>query len=952
MKYLKFIVLLLLFYNINTISIAQQNSFWGTTSTGGTSNNGTIFKTDTNGNNFTSVHTFKEIDGKSPLNTKLIKASNGKIYGTTSRGGFYNDGVIFEYDYQLKKYSTLHHFDGALLGKNPSGGLIEASNGKLYGMTWMGGTSGDGILFEFDLTSNVMTKKVDFNSTLGAKPNGALIEANNGKLYGLTTEGGILDRGVLFEYDYINDVFTKKVDFDIFFGEWPSGSMTEATNGKLYGITRAGGAFSFGTLFEYSIPADTLVTLEDFVGVSNGAYPFEGPIQAANGKLYGLTSSGGGNNQGVLYEYNIQTSNFTRSVDITSITGGGPRGSLVETTNGHLYGMADNGGSNGDGIIFQYNYNLNTLTHKFDFDDRLFGANPSGTLTKISNNELMSCTVGGGKKLYGVLFEYDIVIDSCEKLIDFEGNVNPLNPEGSITYADNGMLYGVTFEGGKFDTGTLYELDPKSNELSIKYESLNSYRGFYPLSDLINVQGSLYGFSLLSPDSNTLTLYKYNYWLDTMQFIQSFGMVGSFTKRKHSLFLHSNGKIYGIGKGNNSSIQTLFEYDIPTNMLTELHSFQTTGSSLFISEGPGGIIYGVNSESGRPGNGYLFKFDLTTNIFNIFHTFNGVDGRTPVGELVSDNNGSLYGVTTFGGQNNDGVIFRYYLNLNLYSRVINFDNTQGAWPDDGLAELNSGKLYGTTRRGGLNDEGVLYEFDFNTYSYTVKHHFDGIVSGSFPRGKLTKASPCITIRSAIAQTSCNSFTSPSGKYIWTNSGIYLDTIKKAGCDSIVTVDLTIKNLNGTVSPLGVTTLASNAFNATYQWLDCNNNYAIIPNETGQLFTATSSGNYAVEVTSTINGCKDTSLCYPITLVGIDENEFDSQIAVFPNPTSDHITIALGAVMSGVTTQVYNVYGKLISESNHQAANQVELELGESDGVYFIHLISDRGERVVKKVVKN
>ena len=935
------------------VSIAQQSSLWGTTSEGGSSDIGTIFKTDTNGNNFTPVYSFAKVNGKQPHYSKLCEASNGKYYGLTYLGGSLNDGVIFEYDYQFNSYKTLYEFVGGGLGKNPLGNLMEASNGKLYGMTSAGGTSGVGILFEFDLSTNSMTKKVDFNISNGSTPYGTLLEASNGKIYGMTSVGGSAGRGVLFEYDFTNNIYTKKVDFNITNGDRPFGSLIQATNGKLYGVTRDGGALYVGTLFEYTISTNSLVKLVEFVGSSNGAGPYEGPIQATNGKLYGLTMLGGTSNRGVLYEFDILTSTLTKKFDFIGTSNGrGPRGGLVETTNGILYGMTHQGGISGNGLIFQYDYNSNVYTKKMDFNGSQNGADPLGTLIKISNSKLLGMAHRGGSDANGVLFEYDFTLNTYDKLIDFGEKLNTLNPSGSLTYADNGMLYGLTFNGGKNNTGVLYEVDPKIDNVSIKFESLSAVSGFYPVGDLISSNGSLYGLSLKGGNTDLMSLFKYDYWLDTMQMMHSFGTVSSLAFRKYSLFLHSNGKIYGIGKRVNSQIQVLFEFDPTTNVYAELKIFQTTRSSCFLTEGQGGIIYGVNSESESINKGYLFKLDPVTNTFSTLHNFSGLDGHTPVGELVALSNGNLYGVTTFGGANNKGVLYRYNSNLNAFNKVLDLKDSSGTFPEDGLANIKSGKLYGTTKLGGAFGKGVLFEFDYNTTTFLVKHNFDGAGTGSFPQGNITKASACITTRNSIVATSCFNYTSPSGKYIYTTSGIYSDTLKVGGCDSIVTINLTIDNLNNTVTPLGSSALAANAFNSTYQWLDCNNNYAIIPNETGQLFTASSTGNYAVEVTSTINGCKDTSSCYPITLVGLNHNFFTENISIFPNPTNTNVTILFGVIQSQFIAEVYNVHGKLISESTHQSANQVELELGESKGVYFIHLISDKGERVVKKVVKN
>jgi len=952
------ILLLIAFFQLATLVFGQQINFYGTTSKGRDSDLGTIFKTDTNGGNTKTLYSIGNNKGKFPNNSKLCKAANGKYYGLTKEGGQYNYGVIYEYDYQNDAYKTIYDFDGYLLGGYPLGSLIQTVSGKLYGMTSSGGAYNEGIIFEYDLNTSTFLKKSDFSSANGSKPNGSLIEASNGKLYGLTVAGGASNLGVLFEYDITSNTYTKKVDFTGINGSGAYGSLLEASNGNLYGVTKDGGTFSHGNIFEYVILSNTLVSKVEFRSSINGSKPYEGLIQATNGKLYGLTSEGGTNDKGVLYEYDIATNVLNKKVDLYTGTGSGtgPRGGLVETTNGDLYGVTSRGGANLNGVIFNYNYLTNLYTVKIDFTGQQ-GSAHMGTLIQSSNGSLIGTSNFGGANLNGVLYEYDYNTNLFQKLLDFGYDNQIVNPTGKLTYADNGNLYGLSFEGGYNDGGTLFEFNPRSLKLTIKYDA--SYdilpRGFHPVGDLININdGFLYGLSLKGGTPYFVSLFRYDYTLDTMITLYTFGTIGQPAPfRKYSLLHHSNGKLYGIGNTNASAPfrTTIFEYDISTSTQNIIHNFQPTIESLSLIEGPIGALYGVNTQDGFSNRfGYLFKYDLVTNLYSNMHFFNGVDGKNPVGELVLAGNNKFYGVTNSGGANDKGVIFEYNPTLNLFTKKLDFDSINGANPEDGLAELKHGKLFGTTKFGGTNNQGVVYEYDYVLNTIQVKHNFDSASTGSYPMGRLVKAKDCGITRVFNTVNQCKSYTSPSGKYIWTNSGVYSDTLFNNGCDSILTINLTVSKINNTVATLGPTTLAANAFGATYQWLDCNNNYAIIPNETGQLFTATAIGNYAVEITS--NGCVDTSTCYPITVVGISENHLSTNLAVFPNPTNSNITLSLGGLYGAFTTQVYNVHGKLIKESTHQSANQVEVELGESEGIYFIHLIMSNGEKVVRKVVKN
>lgn len=169
-----------------------------------------------------------------------------------------------------------------------------------------------------------------------------------------------------------------------------------------------------------------------------------------------------------------------------------------------------------------------------------------------------------------------------------------------------------------------------------------------------------------------------------------------------------------------------------------------------------------------------------------------------------------------------------------------------------------------------------------------------------------------------------------------------------GCDSLVTLDLSIQPLNTTLIN-NDPTLTANSSSATYQWLDCDNNYALIPGETGQSFTATSNGNYALEVTE--NGCTDTSNCAGIATVGIgDNNSTTASFIIYPNPTMGIVNLEFSDYSGFSSIKIYNVLGQIISET-FVNKNQLSLELGEATGVYYMELVKSSGHNQMVKVIK-
>ena len=190
--------------------------------------------------------------------------------------------------------------------------------------------------------------------------------------------------------------------------------------------------------------------------------------------------------------------------------------------------------------------------------------------------------------------------------------------------------------------------------------------------------------------------------------------------------------------------------------------------------------------------------------------------------------------------------------------------------------------------------------------------------------------------SSITEEACFEYTVPSGDETYTESGIYMDTIANAaGCDSIITIDLTINTVNvetTTESP----TITANAVGATYHWLDCDADYAVIDGETNASFTAASNGNYAVEVTE--GGCTDTSACVTIGDVGLSAPDLMDIVRVYPNPGQGELFIDLGELKE-VNMEIYNSRGEVVyhEENVNESLHIIDPEL--ASGIYYLQVVS-------------
>ncbi len=173
-----------------------------------------------------------------------------------------------------------------------------------------------------------------------------------------------------------------------------------------------------------------------------------------------------------------------------------------------------------------------------------------------------------------------------------------------------------------------------------------------------------------------------------------------------------------------------------------------------------------------------------------------------------------------------------------------------------------------------------------------------------------------------------------------------------GCDSIVTLNLTINSVDASTTT-ATFDITSNESNAQYQWVDCDDNFAPILGETSQTFTATANGNYAVIVTGS-NGCEETSPCVTITTISVEENSLASGITVSPNPTVGTFAITASNYAGEVNIEVVDLAGKVIFNKTQHIGPNVSATVDLTDmanGMYMVN-VSDAHQTHAIRVVKN
>ena len=326
---------------------------YGMTPFGGVSNFGTVYSLRLSDTNFTSLHAFTGPDGKYPLGGLLVSGTNA--FGMTSRGGTNDAGVIFRIGTNGTGFAVLHHFHGTntLDGAMPWANLIE-SGGVLYGMTYNGGITNRGVVFAMNANGTGYTNLHRFVGGYGdgKHPKGSLL-LQGGRLYGMTSEGGSNNAGVVFALDTDGTDYTNLYEFTGASGNAQNPSGTLTTDGTwLYGVASSG-RDNAGVAFCIQAAGGTLNFLRFFSGsVADGADPY-GSLLRHDTKLYGVTRYGGPGGAGLLLSMGAAYTN-----QYTWPSGGEPVGDLMAIGD-LLYGTTTRGGSANHGTLFRFDADTN-----------------------------------------------------------------------------------------------------------------------------------------------------------------------------------------------------------------------------------------------------------------------------------------------------------------------------------------------------------------------------------------------------------------------------------------------------------------------------------------------------------------------------------------------------------------------------------------------------------------
>jgi uncharacterized repeat protein (TIGR03803 family) len=361
--------------NLYAPLIVSGNTLYGVTSDDNSNGFGGVFRINTDGTGFTNLFAFATIPGgdNGAGALGMLALSGNTLYGTTRSGGTNFNGSVFAIHTDGPGFTNLHYFSALVSNTNadgayPQAGVVLAGD-RLYGTAYSGGTNGDGVIFAVNADGTGFTNLFNFNGTNGENPDAVLVASGN-MLYGTTYAGGsgVNSNGTLFAINTNGTGFANYHSFSPLGSPYPTNSDGAIPQGglvlsgsTLYGTTGLGGqtGYGYGTIFAIQTDGTGFTNIFNF-NYFAGSTPYSG-LLFTNNVLYGTTTSGGAHYAGTVFSVNTNGTDHTDLYDFplanysgtayTNSTGAEPWSGLV-FAGGALFGVTPIGGTGGVGTLY------------------------------------------------------------------------------------------------------------------------------------------------------------------------------------------------------------------------------------------------------------------------------------------------------------------------------------------------------------------------------------------------------------------------------------------------------------------------------------------------------------------------------------------------------------------------------------------------------------------------
>ena len=756
-------------YPVAGLVQGSDGNFYGTALEGGAYGYGTVFRMTTSGA-LTTLVAFNYTDGADP-SPVLVQGSDGNFYGTTETGGTKSGlGTIFKVT-PSGTLTSLYSFSGGNDGAVPIAGLVQGVDGSFYGTTYEGGAYGSGTLFKITAAGAFTVLYAFTGGSDGAYPWGGLVQATDGNLYGTTQSGGTYGFGTVFQIAPTGPLNTL-VQFEGYNGANPSAALVQGTDGNLYGTTEAGGSAGDGTIFKFAINGPLQITGQptDQPAYVGGTATFTVATSGGSPVSYqwqqdGFNLTDGGNVSGsatatlritnvtladaALYSVVVSNAFNTLTSDdaVLEVIYSPPNIVTQPTSLTRVVGTTATfmvGALGDQPLTYQWQENGTNLSD---------GGNLSGSLTSTLTISNLAMANSGS---YSVIVSNSLhAVSSVKAVLTvvpasspsvavsnlrlFSGGSDGAFPFAGLIQGKDGNLYGTAEGGGSSFFGSIFRMT-LAGALSTVYNFTDGNNGANPYARLVQgTNGNFYGTTDSGGTNGYGTIFRMTSG-GVVSFLHSFTGGNDGAVPQTGLTQGTDGNFYGAAyQGGANSFGSIYKMTA-NGAVTAVYEFTGSDDGAYpyadLVQGKDGHFYGTTLEGGA--NGYGTVFSLATNgTLTTLAAFNYSNGAYPQAGVILGADGSFYGTTLEGGAGGYGTIFNLTTNGAL-TTLCSFGLTNGSTPAGALVQATDGNLYGTTSSGGAGGQGTAFKISTNG-TLTTLLWFDGL-NGANPQSALVQAS--------------------------------------------------------------------------------------------------------------------------------------------------------------------------------------------------------------------
>ena len=637
-------------------------------------------------------------DGALPLG---LTALDGKYYGVASYGGAqgYSAGVVFRLNSKTGIETVQHAFQGGTDGAIPQAPLT-AFDGKLYGVTGQGGANGGGVIYTIDPATSAETPVASLPPTTYSY---SQLVVFDGLLYGTGHYCGS-GQGCIFSLDPATGSVRVNYAFKSGAKDGKDPGSLIVHGGYLFGATASGGPDSGGTLFRFNPANDSFKVMYAFGGSGDGA----GANPALNeygGLLYGTTQSGGSDGAGTVFSYDPVTQTETVLHSFTGKDGKSPANGLRQS-GGLLYGSTFLGGASGNGGVYSIDpaSGQTLILHSFTAAE----ASRLQAEFIVADGLLFGANGSGGTVDEGEIYSVDPSSGQFTGVHQFGGEPSYHVPSALTTVG--GVYYGVSDTGGSNALGSIFKFAPNSGSVKTVHSFVGE-DGATPEAALLNVAGTLYGTSYIGGASNAGTVFSFDPSNHVLTTLYSFdGTTGALPSKR---LVQLGNALYGTTESGGAGYGTVFKLDLGSLKVSQVANFSAQAGE-FVSglASDGTFLYGVTEDGGTQALGDIFKVDPVSGTLSVLYSFQGsTDGQRPTGDLYYSN-AALYG-TTSGGKSVPATVFRF--DLVAGTKTLLHSLKKATVIGAGVVQ-KGGRLFGTIQvSNGLNEpSGGVFSTDPGT----------------------------------------------------------------------------------------------------------------------------------------------------------------------------------------------------------------------------------------------